>query len=98
MALYGPVMAAITLAVFRPRAGRLFPAALVGFVWTLPSLLAIQLMNLHFGWWQFHAQDGLFREMPLDLYLGWAVLWGALPILAFRRINVTGFFWELTFC
>src|SRR5438132_9873926 len=56
MALYGPVMAA------RPRAGRLFPAALVGFVWTLPSLLAIQLMNLHFGWWQFHAQDGVISR------------------------------------
>jgi protein-S-isoprenylcysteine O-methyltransferase Ste14 len=61
----------------------------MGFIWTLPSLLAIQLLNLHFGWWQFNAQGGLFRGMPIDLYLGWAVLWGVLPILAFHETRLT---------
>jgi protein-S-isoprenylcysteine O-methyltransferase Ste14 len=90
MGLYVPVTAAFLLMLLRPKRKRIFPAALLGFVWTLPWLLAVQLLNLHFGWWQFSAQGGLFLGMPVDLYLGWAVLWGILPILTFNR---TGIFW-----
>lgn len=86
--LYVPVVAAFLLTFLRPRQSRVFPATLMGFVWTLPSLLAIQLLNLHFGWWQFNAEGGLFRGMPIDLYLGWAVLWGILPTLAFHETGI----------
>ena len=88
--LYIPVIAAFLFAFLRPNRKRMFPAALLGFVWTLPSLLAVQLLNLHFGWWRFNALGGLFRGMPVDLYLGWAVLWGILPILSFDE---TGIVW-----
>jgi protein-S-isoprenylcysteine O-methyltransferase Ste14 len=89
MGLYVPVIAAFLLAFLRPKRERILPAALLGFVWTLPSLLAVQLLNLHFGWWHFNAQGGLFRGMPVDLYLGWAVLWGILPILTFHNTRIT---------
>ncbi len=85
MGLYGPVAVAFAVAFWRPREKRLSAAMLVGFFWTLPSLLALQVLNQHFGWWLFHAQGGLFRAMPLDLYLGWAALWGILPVLVFRK-------------
>jgi protein-S-isoprenylcysteine O-methyltransferase Ste14 len=90
MGLYVPVIAAFLLVFLRPNRKRIFPAALLGFVWTLPSLLAVQLLNLHFGWWRFNALGGLFRGMPVDLYLGWAVLWGILPILS---LDETGMVW-----
>jgi protein-S-isoprenylcysteine O-methyltransferase Ste14 len=48
-------------------------------------LLALQLLNLQFGWWHFHAEGSLFRGMPVDQYLGWAVLWGLVPVFGFRR-------------
>src|SRR3989442_14403438 len=64
MGLYVPVVAAFLLAFLGPQRERIFPAALFGFVWTLPSLLAVQLLNLHFGWWQFNAQGGLLRGIP----------------------------------
>lgn len=31
---------------------------------------------------------GLFRGIPVDLYLGWAVLWGILPILSFVETDI----------
>ncbi|MGA7914724.1 MAG: methyltransferase [Candidatus Acidiferrales bacterium] len=88
LALYLPIVAAFALALARPRTSRLLPACLLGFAWSLPALLALQLLNLHFAWWRFHAQGGLLRQMPVDLYLGWAVLWGIVPILAFRRVKI----------
>jgi protein-S-isoprenylcysteine O-methyltransferase Ste14 len=88
LGLYLPIGAAFVFAFARPRMPRMFAATLLGFIWTLPSLLAVQLLNLQFEWWHFHAQGGLFRGMPLDLYLGWAVLWGMVPVLAFRRISI----------
>ncbi len=96
MGLYVPVITAFLLVFLRPNRKRIFPAAILGFVWTLPSLLAIQLLNLHFGWWSFNATGALFRGMPVDLYLGWAVLWGILPILslgaaAIARVSATFF-------
>lgn len=90
MGLYVPAVLAFLVVFLRPRQKRIFPAALMGFVWTLPSLLAIQLLNLQFGWWRFNARGGLLRGMPVDFYLGWAVLWGILPILSF---GATGILW-----
>jgi protein-S-isoprenylcysteine O-methyltransferase Ste14 len=86
--LYLPIVAAFVLALLKARPPRLFAAGLLGFLWTLPALLAVQLLDLRFGWWQFHATGGLLRGMPFDLYLGWAVLWGLLPVVAFRRMRI----------
>src|SRR5262245_20589282 len=87
LALYAPVSAAILLGLALSRPRKLFAAALAGSLWAAPSLLVLQLVNLPAGWWQFHAQGGLWRGMPVDLWLGWSVLWGLMPILAFRRLR-----------
>ncbi len=89
MALYVPVVVAFFLAYLWPGGRRLLAACLVGIAWVLPSLLAVQLLNIHFLWWQFHVQGGLFRGIPLDLLLGWAVLWGVIPTAAFRRVRIS---------
>ena len=86
--LYVPTVLTGVVALYRAPQPRLFAAALVSFFWTLPSLLALQILNLRFQWWTFHVAGGLFRYMPLDLYLGWAVLWSILPILLFRRTAI----------
>lgn len=65
---------------------RLAGAVLVAFVWQLPALLLVQELNLRAGWWHFEADGGLLREMPADLWLGWAVLWGAVPAIGLRNL------------
>jgi protein-S-isoprenylcysteine O-methyltransferase Ste14 len=88
LSLYLPLVTALLLAMLRPGGRRLWAACLVGIAWVTVSLLALQTVNLRFGWWEFHAQGGLIRGVPVDLWLGWAVLWGAIPILVFRRLGI----------
>ncbi|GIF05934.1 hypothetical protein Asi03nite_34720 [Actinoplanes siamensis] len=44
------------------------------------------LTEIQSGWYSFAAVDGAFRGLPVDLWLGWAVLWGPLPVLLHRRL------------
>jgi len=85
-ALYLPLMAAMTLALARPPHPRRFAACLLGLLWTAPTLVALQLANLRMGWWSFPGAEMGLRGMPLELYAGWAILWGILPALAFPRL------------
>ncbi|MGH2405285.1 MAG: methyltransferase family protein [bacterium] len=63
-------------------------AALLASIWNLPSLLLLHLLAARFGWWRFEADGGLFLGLPVDLYLGWSLLWGAIPALAFRGVHL----------
>ncbi|WP_092556764.1 methyltransferase [Actinoplanes derwentensis] len=38
------------------------------------------------SWYTFAAVDGSYRGMPVDLWLGWAVLWGPIPVLLRRHL------------
>jgi protein-S-isoprenylcysteine O-methyltransferase Ste14 len=87
-ALYLPLIAALILALARPRSRRRFAACLLGFLWTMPVLLSLQLLNLRMNWWTFPVVEIGIRGMPLELYAGWVVLWGILPTLAFPRLRL----------
>ena len=87
-ALYLPLMAALILALARPRSRRRFAACLLGFMWTMPTLLLLQLLNLKMDWWSFPVAEVGIRGMPLELYAGWTILWGILPTLAFPRLRL----------
>lgn len=83
--LYAPIGLAVLLWwVRRPkleeRAG-----VLLASTWNASALLALNLLAARFGWWHFEASRGLFFGVPVDLYLGWIVLWGICPQLAFPR-------------
>lgn len=79
--LYVPV-AAVTLASWwRKPDRRLVGAAVLATAWALPVLLALNELAARAGWWRF-AEDGpTIASMPPDLWIGWALLWGALPVL-----------------
>src|ERR671935_2176970 len=65
---------------------RLAAAAFLASAWVLPSSLALDLLASRLGWWSFEARGGLFLGSPVDLWLGWTLFWGAVPVLALRRV------------
>ena len=84
-ALYVPIMVTAVLCLRQPPNRRQVAGMLLGFSWNLSALLWLQSINLRAHFWIYHASGGLIFGMPVDLYLGWALAWSALPCLAFRR-------------
>jgi protein-S-isoprenylcysteine O-methyltransferase Ste14 len=86
--LYVPTIAAAALALWRGPKRSLGAGILLACAWNVEMLLALNVLGARFGWWSFRAKGGTFLGVPLDLYLGWVVLWGALPVLAFPRLRM----------
>jgi protein-S-isoprenylcysteine O-methyltransferase Ste14 len=81
--VYIVVVVTIVAWAFRRPTKRVLAGALLGSVWNLPALLAVHVAASRFGWWRFDAEGALLIGMPVDLYLAWAWLWGAVPLLLF---------------
>ncbi|MCI4063805.1 isoprenylcysteine carboxylmethyltransferase family protein [Micromonospora sp. R77] len=60
-------------------------AALLAFVAALVGIAALHEAARSTGWYAFAPVRGAYRGMPVDLWIGWAVLWGAVPVLL-RRV------------
>ncbi|MEU4473787.1 methyltransferase [Micromonospora sp. NPDC023888] len=60
-------------------------AGLLAFVAAGIGIAALHEVARRTGWYAFTPVDGAFRGMPVDLWIGWAVLWGPLPVLL-RRV------------
>ena len=87
--LYLPLIAAMVAGLLRPRRERLFVACLLSLLWTLPTLLILQRINLVANdGWSFYPSQPAFLGMPLEVYLGWALLWGVFPPLTFRKLDL----------
>ena len=69
--------------LLRERAG-----VLLACVWNLVTLLILNGLAARLGWWSFEAEGGLLMGMPVELYLGWVLFWGAFPALAFRQVHL----------
>src|SRR5207247_9984504 len=87
MSLYLPL--AVTVLLWLRRRPSLAERAgiLLACIWNFDTLLLVHRVASHFDLWTFRAEKGLFLGMPVDLYLGWTLLWGAIPALAFLRIH-----------
>ncbi|MER5643799.1 isoprenylcysteine carboxylmethyltransferase family protein [Streptosporangium sp. NPDC002524] len=85
LALMVPVAAVLAAAARRRPGEREVAAVIVATAWNLLTLAAVNALAAHLGWWRFHAEGAVYRGVPLDLLLGWALLWGALPVLVAPR-------------
>lgn len=84
------VAALLTAAVFvwRRPAPRAFAGAVLAWFWNLPAVLVLHLAAERLGWWHMNADGGLLLGMPVDVYLSWTWLWGAVPALAFPSLPI----------
>ena len=81
-----PMVATVVAFLVRPPQGRALTGMMLATAWQLTPLLILNAMAPHLGWWSFVADGGLWWGVPVDLLVGWAFLWGALPALLPRRI------------
>jgi protein-S-isoprenylcysteine O-methyltransferase Ste14 len=81
-ALFVPASFAIVAWFASPPPPRRRAGVLLAFVWTVMALAGLQVVNQQAHWWSYAAEGGLFLDMPVDLLLGWAALWGIVAPLA----------------
>jgi protein-S-isoprenylcysteine O-methyltransferase Ste14 len=86
--LYLAVVLTAAAYVWRRPSARSLTAAGLGFAWNLPVILALQELARRLEWWRFDAEGGMLLGMPVDLWLAWAWLWGAVPLFAFPATNL----------
>lgn len=82
--LLGAAAAWIRIDPPRRTAGAVYLATL----WTLASLAGVHLLAQALGWWTFAFDGGGIGGMPVDLLIGWALMWGALPVLLLPRLRM----------
>src|SRR5690348_16877900 len=76
---------ALVLALWRWRrpAGREVVGMGLAFFWSFGTLALVNIGAIQLGFWQFHATGGLLATIPVDVLLGWGILSGVVPRLAF---------------
>ncbi|HJZ76143.1 MAG TPA: hypothetical protein VKE51_30620 [Vicinamibacterales bacterium] len=80
--LYLTAMATAAACLWRRPDRRAWSAALLASLWNLPMLFALNVAADRAGWWHYDARGGLLAGVPVDLWLSWTWLWGAVPALA----------------
>jgi protein-S-isoprenylcysteine O-methyltransferase Ste14 len=83
--LYAPLVFALILWNLRKLSRSEATGALLATAWNLPALLAVNLIAMHFSWWNFSVKDGMLFGLPVDLWIGWAAFWGTAAALLFRN-------------
>jgi protein-S-isoprenylcysteine O-methyltransferase Ste14 len=81
-ALYLPITAIIAVCLYRRPNRRQVAGAVLGSAWNLVALLVVNAIAQRVGWWSFPPTTATMLGLPTDLWLGWVLLWGALPALA----------------
>lgn len=76
-----PVLAVVLLVLWRRPGARRLAAILLATAWAAVALLPVNLLAIAAGWWSFDADGALWQGIPVDLWLAWALLWGAVPAL-----------------
>ncbi|MGC1213659.1 MAG: methyltransferase [Micromonospora sp.] len=84
LSLAVPLAATVAAARFeRDRGAR--AAALLAFLAAAVGIAALNETARSNAWYAFAPVRGAYRGMPVDLWIGWAALWGSVPVLL-RRV------------
>lgn len=85
-AVFGPLAAVLAAAAVRRPSERAIAAMILATAWNLLALALVNVLAVRAGWWSFSTRGAMVEGVPVDLLLGWALLWGALPARAARRL------------
>jgi protein-S-isoprenylcysteine O-methyltransferase Ste14 len=86
-AVVGPLLAVVALCAWRAPGPRGVGAAITTTAWAALLLLPLNVVAPALGWWTFHATGAVWLGVPIDLWLGWSLLWGAVPALTLSALN-----------
>jgi protein-S-isoprenylcysteine O-methyltransferase Ste14 len=83
VAFFVPLLATLALAASRRRGlnDSERAAVIVATAWNVLVLFALNQLAIRLGWWTFDAHGAMAAGLPVDLWFGWALLWGAVPAL-----------------
>ncbi|MBR1224325.1 MULTISPECIES: isoprenylcysteine carboxylmethyltransferase family protein [unclassified Bradyrhizobium] len=84
--LIGPTLAAMLMLVLVRCSPRQATAAMLGGLWQLPALLLLNWFAQQAGWWRFQPDAASVLGLPVDLWIGWAIWWGPIAVLASRKL------------
>lgn len=62
-------------------------AILLGVLWNIPYLILGNILAIKMGWWTYAQSSHHFYTIPIELLIGWAVLWGALLPYALQKLH-----------
>ncbi len=85
LCLLWPALLASVLVIWRKPDTRQSGAALAATLWVLAAAPLLGPCAERLGFWQFEPGGATLLGVPVELLLGWALLWGAVPVLAFPR-------------
>jgi protein-S-isoprenylcysteine O-methyltransferase Ste14 len=80
--------AAVLIAARLDRDRAAWAGGLLAFVAAAVGIAGLHEVATAAGWYAFAPVDGAYRGLPVDLWLGWAALWGPLPVLLRRAVPV----------
>ncbi|MEV0970676.1 methyltransferase family protein [Microtetraspora glauca] len=86
IALFAPIAAVWSAVTLRRASARDVAAMILSTAWALLTLSIANVVAVRAGWWSFQADGAVVEGIPVDLMLGWALLWGALPVHAARGL------------
>ena len=95
VALGLPILLSAVLWRRRPPGHRQRGAIFLAAIWVGIALLGLHGAATWAGWWAYEAEGGLWFGMPVDLWLGWVLLWSVVPVLALERAPPWGL-WAAT--
>ena len=81
--LFAPLFLVTGLWLWRDPSPKLRTSILVSCCWTALTLCVAHTLAQGMGWWSFQAEGGVLLGFPIDVWIGWTALWGAVPPLAF---------------
>ena len=88
LTLYAPIAAAVGCWIHRPPTRRALGGVIHAISWNVALLVPLQFLAARLGWWSFAVSPGAVVPFPVELVAGWAIAWGALPVLLQPRPRI----------